>query len=242
MPEITLLVETADLRHALTAVAPFTQPKIDTLARVSVRAGEHFTTVSATNGHAAALAVVSTLHLGIDVLSDDTVAVFDLSSDDARKILQVFKGKAGKDDEPGEELRIEVDSESVTLTDASGMFEGQQLVLPRTPMIEHAPNVHNYLGQYIHRRPRSPEGAEVPLFGPNVALFVGACKVYDTQMTLELHGSSDRLAKGVTLVRIGSSFIGALTITPWDEETAETEGRRRKTWTHRISPALTAVP
>lgn len=238
MPDFSLLVETADLRDALSAVAPFVEEKIDDLSRIRVHATTGITTVSATNGSAAALAAVSTWSLDNGAGSDDNAAVFDLSATDAKKILQVFKGKPGNDDEPGEEVRIDVDAEHTTITDASGFFEGQQLVLPRLPELEHAANVHRFLGQYLHERPGSPEIPVLPLYGPNLALFVRACKVYGTEAVIELHHREER---DLVLVRCGDSFIGGLTVSRWDEEKAETNKVWRDAWNRRIKAPLEAV-
>lgn len=233
--EIILEVPTADLRRALGAVARFANPKVPDMSCVRLRATDHITYVSATNGSAAALAISSTIGMRIDLPTDDPVAEFDLSVEDVAKILKVFKGSDGDDDNPGEELRIEVDAEHVTLTDASGMFEGQQLVLPRQPHNANAPSVMRSLGALIHDRPKDPPGSEVFVFGPNLALFLAASKVYDTNLTIEHHLGGKAKDRVSLVVRVGGDFIGALTTRWEDDDEKAARQRQRNAWTKRLT-------
>jgi len=224
-----LLVETADLRSALTATHPFTEKDLPSFSCVTITPGPHVTEVTASNGSAAALAIVSTLTLDAD---DGEVAPFDLSVPDVKKILQVFQGKPGKDGEPGAELRLDVDPDHVTLTDASGFFEGPQLVLPRQPDREHRPNVTRSLGHFVHQPPSGPPGGESLLFGPNLARMVGACKVYGVDLVLEFHPT--REDRHTVIIRCGESFLGIVSPRWIDDDEKARLAEHRKAWNRRI--------
>jgi hypothetical protein len=228
-----LLVATADVSKALRAAHPFTVDKVDSLSRVRFTCTPVNTFVAATNGHAAALALVSTIAL--DVPDGPGPVEFDLTGLQARTIAGLFKRGKDDDEEMGAELRFDVDQEHVTVTDASGMIEGQQLVIPRVPMSESTPRIVTVfaaragLGHKPHRD-RPPR-----LHGANLALMVGAAKVYGAELVVE-HRAADRPdANGSLLVRVGESFLGTVTETWINEDEAAERARWAAAWQDRLT-------
>lgn len=229
-PTFSLEVETADLRRALKVIPHFTYKGIDDLERIRLTANATTTTLAATNGSAAGLGLVSTIALSADGADE---VEFDLSPADCKKILDVFPGKAGTDDEPGDELRLDVDEEHITVTDASGMFEGQQLILPRTPMRDLNTTVVKVLGRYMHNQPAGSADGLTNVFGPHLALFIRASTVYGPHLLME-HHQPGKAAAPVLLIRAGDSFIGSLVQHRFSEDEAATHAGHRKAWERRI--------
>lgn len=239
MSTISLLVETADLRRALRAVGPFVEKDAEPgspLSTIRVTSDPVVTYVAATNGAAGALALVSTSALVIDGEAIDPGAgrwsVFDLSAGDAAKILTCFPGRDGKDGEPGDELRLEVDDEHLTVVDASGLFEGQSLILGRAPAAEHPANTLRTFSWLTSSEPTPPGDATVIAYGPSLALVIGASKVYDRNIVLELHTHGDRVT---TLARIGESFLAAITEAYVDDEKSVAYREYRDAWRDRLA-------
>jgi hypothetical protein len=229
-----LLVETVDLRRALKAVAPFVDRDADLTngrARIRVTADQVITYVQATNGAVGALAIVSTLTLTVDGEVTDDPLAFDLSPADAAKILTCFPGRDGKDGEPGDEIRLDVDAEHLTITDASGLFEGQSLVLGRVPDVEHPAEIIKTFTQLVHEHPQAPHNGVLATFGPSLALLIGASKVYDKNILLEMHQRGERV---VTLARIGESFLAVVTEAYVDQDQQASYKEYRDAWTERL--------
>ena len=241
-----LLVETVDLRKALRAVAAFVDKDADKdaditngRARIRITADPVITYVQATNGVVGALAIVSTIALAEDSESMDDPIAFDISPSDAAKILTCFPGRDGKDGEPGDELRLEVDAEHLTIIDASGLFEGQSLVLGRVPDVEHPADILRTFVQLSDEPPQGPGDGVLLTYGPSLALLIGASKVYDRNILLELHQRGDRV---VTLARIGESFLAVVTEPYLEEEARGTYEDYRQAWASRLAEAVTASP
>lgn len=229
-----LLVETVDLRKALRAVTPFVDKDADLTngrARIRVTADQVITYVQATNGVVGALAIVSTIALAEDGEATDGPLSFDISPADASKILTCFPGRDGKDGEPGDELRLEVDPEHLTITDASGLFEGQSLVLGRVPDVEHPAEIIKTFTQLVHEYPQAPHDGVLTTFGPSLAVLIGASKVYDKNILLEMHQRGTRV---VTLARIGESFLAVVTEAYVDEDQQASYKEYRDAWTERL--------
>lgn len=239
MTRVSLLVETADLRRALRATSPFLDKDAEPgtpLAHIRVTADPVVTYVAATNGTAGALALVSTSTLILDgepvEPGQDRTATFDLTGKDAAKILTCFPGRDGKDGEPGDELRLDVDDEHLTVVDASGLFEGQSLILGRAPDVEHPANTLRTFRWLTTSSATAPGHATVTAYGPSLALLIAASKVYDRNVVLELHTHGDRVT---TLARIGESFLAAVTEAYVDDEKAIAYKEYRDAWATRLT-------
>lgn len=235
-PVTSLLVETADLRRALRAVGPFVDKDAapdSPFSRIRLVATPTVTYVHATSGVVAGCALVGTASLSHDgeALVGSQTAAFDLTKHDAAKILTCFPGRDGKDGEPGDELRLDIDDEHLVVVDASGLFEGQSLVLGRAPELEHPSNILRTFQHLATDPPAGPDNSLVTLLGPSVAIVLGASKVYDTQVVLEFHTRGDRI---VTLARIGESFLGVLTEAHVDEDREAAQQSYRRDWAHRL--------
>lgn len=209
-------VSTVDLRLALRAVAPHVDPDKDAtqLRRLRVEVGGENVTVSATNGYTAALGLVSLWEH-----TDGEAGSFDLSPVNAKEILAVFKGKAGSEDEPGDQLLFEVTAKQITVTDISGLFPGKALTLPREPDEDNFPDVAALIAGMLrsgHRRKTDRLVASGQLLG----LFGKAATAYGEPLVI------DPAAEGATiLVSCGESFIGLLMPLKLDEaRTAQIHG------------------
>ncbi len=238
MSTTTLLVETSDLRRALKAVAPFVEKgsDVDTSyphGRMYAVAGGTVTYLAATNGVAAALALVSTLALTIDGEVVTSPARFALGPADIVKILACFPGRDGKDGEPGDELRLDLDGEHLVVTDASGLFEGQSLVLGRLPDLEHAPDLLALFRHPAIADPVSAQPAGLATPGPSLALLVAASKVYGPTIRLEFHprAAGDKVH---TLARIGDSFLALISEAYTTEEEQADDRQVRAAWVERL--------
>lgn len=230
-----LLVETADLRRALRSAGLFVAKGSDVdvtsaLARVHVLATPSVTYVSATTGSAAGLALVSTLTLAVDGEPSTAQLAFDLSPTDVAMILTCFPGRDGKDGEPGDELQFDVHDEHLVVTDASGLFAGQSLTVGRLPNVEHPVDLLATFRWLLESEPSRRAGVvQVP--PASLALVVSASKVQGAPVFLEPH---ERSGHTTCLVRLGESFLAALTEAFVDEEQLARAESFRGSWKTRL--------
>lgn len=234
MSTAQLLVQTVDLRKALRAVSAFVGKDTDgsePWGRIRVLADEQVTYLSATTGTEAAVALVSTVALAVDDEATSEPLEFDITKADATKILTCFPGRDGKDGEPGDELRLDVDVDYLRVTDASGLFEGQTLQLGRCPDLEHPAQILRVIRSLACEEPTPPGDGVLAVAGPAFALLVAASKVYDRNVILELH---QRGPKVVTLARIGESFLASISEAYIDEDAAATYDAYRGSWHERL--------
>lgn len=217
-------IGTDDLRAALRSVIVHAGPaKLERFHRVRLDVGDQNLTVSATDGHAAALAIVSILeHL------DPELAAFDLTPGDVRKLLAIFDTGTKGDTVEGERtLRVEVTDERVILTDSSGLFEGDSLELQRAPFDSSFPDIG---GTYAQVRAGGVRGsADLRLNGLTLADFSAASKQYGAPLILEPTGHVSPL-----LLSCGESFLGMLTPIRQDEEAAAETLAWRRAWDQRL--------
>ena len=151
-----ITVETADLRRALVAVGPHASkdPDDSALYRVRLSVGTENVSVSATNRYSAGLALMSVLE------HDGELVDIDLSSQDVKEILALFKGTKGGEDEIGDTLRLLTTEQHTVVTDVSGLFPGKSLSLPKFATSDLFPSIPR-LAQKILTRPSasSPRAA-----------------------------------------------------------------------------------
>jgi len=223
-----IIVGTADLRRALQAAGPHASTDTDdtTCHRVRLAVGEHNITVSATNRYSAALALVSIEE------HDGEVIDIDLSSQDVKEILALFKStKAGTDEEIGDVLQLRTTDEHFRVTDVSGLFPGKSLSLPRLAVDGQFPDVAAIAFKALTRPPTlSLEIAErLTTAGTLLALFKSAAAAYNEPLALEMTGPGS-----VLVVSCGESFLGLLkAMKPNDDQLAEMT-RWRDAWLTRL--------
>lgn len=242
MSTFTFIAETKDLCKALAAAAPFANEKSRGFDTVRVFVDPTNIYVGATNGNAMGLALASTF--GLDGATDDGEPLesglfeVDLLPAQCRAIITLFKAGASEDDEgePGAELRIEVTDDEVTVTDASGLLEGQSLTLPRPPTADNAAAV------VVSTHGRNTTGAlPSPDFPPRyyasaLALVIKAAKVYGHDLIFEHKAPADETRSGSTLVRCGESFLAVLVDSWKTEDNLADEARWRDAWQARLGP------
>lgn len=222
-------VATHDLRSALKAVAPHADPSPDfpPLHRVHLDIGKVNVTLSATNRYTAGVAIVS-----IEDPDDEPDLTLDLSPQDVKDVLSQFRGAPGKDeDDPGELLRIEVDSKHVRFTDCSGLFDGKSLRLLRYPDEGNFPKVGKLIAGMLTRPVTGdPEQTRrLSVGGRYVKLFAAAAAAYDVPLNIEPTGANASL-----VVSCGESFIGALMPVKQDEDSTAILDRWRAAWVDRL--------
>lgn len=240
----TFTAETGDLCQALAAVEPFANSKIPSFATVRLFVDDTNIYVGATNGNAMGLALASTW--GLQAVTRDGEAertagrVFevDLLPVQCKAIVALFKAGAAedpKDGEPGAELRIDVTEDEVTVTDASGLLEGQSLTLPRPPTVDNAAAV------VVTVEARNTEGASPAVDRPpryypaSLALVLKAAKVYGDDLTFEHRAPAVEGRSGSTLVRCGESFLAVLVDAWTDEDTTDQRDRWAGAWGDRLA-------
>lgn len=219
-------VGTADLRRALKAVAPHAEPSPDVVQthRVRVTVGADHVTVSATQRYTIGHATVWTLDF------DGETGVFDLTPQDVKEILTLFHGKKDRGDEPDYTIRIRVETERVTLTDVSGLFEGKALHLPRIPTDENYPNVVKSIQESLLAGRTSTE--RLITSGKLHGLFGSASSAYEMPLVWDPAGD-----KGAMLVTCGKDFLGMLMPIRPDEQTTADIEKWHTDWLTRILEA-----
>jgi hypothetical protein len=217
-----ITVGMADLHHALTAVAPHvhTDPDITQLHRVRVASDGVNLTLTATNRYTVGHAIVS-----IDD-PDGTLEDFDLTPTDAKELLALFKTS---DDE--QSLRNNIGSDKVTFTDASGLFDGKALSLPRVGTEENYPHVPGIIASSLVR---AGAGIVSRLLtnGKYLGLFSAAVKAYDQPLAIETT-ETDTTA---LVISCGESFIGLLMPMRPEEDQDTHLDAWRAAWLRRLPP------
>ena len=206
-----LTVATHDLRAALKAVVAHADPdpKFPPLHRLRLSVDQVNVTITATNRYTAGVALVSVIDP-----DDEPEYHVDLSPTDVREVLALFRGKPGKDeDDPGELLRIEVDTTHVRFTDASGLFDGKSLRLLRYPDEGNFPNVGKLVAGLLTRPVTAKSAGRLMVGGAYVTLFRKATLAYGEPLVIEPTG-----ADAAMVVSCGESFIGALMQIKQDED------------------------
>ncbi len=220
-----ITVGTADLRNALTSVAPHadTDPKFAPLHRIHLAVDKVNVTVTATNRYTAAMALVSVQD------PDDEVWSFDLSPNDVKEILSLFRGAPFDDDEMGETLQLKVDDKHTTVTDNSGMFDGKSLRLPRYPDEADFPKVPRLVAAALSRP--ATQAQRLAADGKKLALFRSAARAYNQPLVLEPTGANTAL-----LISCGEAFIGLVMPVRQDEEDELRHQAWRQAWERRLPP------
>jgi hypothetical protein len=116
------VVGTLDMRRALQSTLPHVEPDPELIMfhRVRVGVGPVNVTLSATEGHTAAVAIVSV----VDNIDGEFGVTFDLSPLDVKEILGLFKVSKACE-EMGATLSFVIDKDHVRVTDVSKPVPGQ---------------------------------------------------------------------------------------------------------------------
>ncbi len=235
----TIQVGTLDLRNALTAVLPHAGTDADypDLSRVRLTLSAKHVFALASDRYTAALALVSTWEY-----DGPEYEIVELVPDDAGKLLRVFKAP-GKEsgDSPQYMLRIEVDSDEITVTDCSGFdFGGHQLRLPR---LDTAPTLGGAATLFARAHAGQimllDAATRMIVTGKNLARFNKAAATYDEPLMLETRSGETR-QKAAVLIRCGEDFLGLIVPRPLDEDEAREAREWVEGWTARL-PDLAAA-
>ncbi len=204
----TVTVGTNDLRHALVSVARHASaiPEITSIHRIRLEITRAWVYVIATDRFSAALARVS-------VVAPDSpnIGRIDLTPENVKEIIAVFKPGKEKDDEPEWLTQIETDDTHVVLTDVSGMIDGKSIAFVRTPVDDGFPSIDISISRALAGEPVWLENVHVD--GSRIALFESASRQYNRPLTIESRSGTSGL-----VISCGSNFLGLCMPNRTDEE------------------------
>lgn len=229
-----------DLIKAFRSLAAFTEAKVDSLSRIRFTLSGHRLFAAATNSVSAGLAHISVVDAqGPD--GHDGLVEIDILGEQAKKVVQAFKA-SGKEDEdgPGRELQVTADGEHVTFTDVSGFLDGQELTLPRPPMLESGPRLIPTFRQRLETG-HKPHKAHPPIISAGqMHLLNAAAAIYGHALILEQDASTDPDKAGRVFARIGDQFLAMTTERLLSEEERRDRDIWRKDWTAQLSTGALA--
>lgn len=216
----SMLVDLRDLRDALAAVRPHAAQAKHSAVLSSVRLTpqSHNVEVSATDRYTMALAIVSVLDY------DGAHATpIDLSASDIAKITTVFTPTRDEENL----VRITTGPETLTITDVSGLINGETLILDRPTPDEGFPELRRAFAGTL--RGQHTITGDFWLSAPLLKRFEIAQKTYGHPLIFEPSKSG-----GSLLVRVGESFLGQVVLTRPDEEAIARAKGWADDWGHRI--------
>jgi len=228
-------VATPDLRNALRAVLPLSNPLVtgdhDAEHRVRLAFVEHFLFVIASNGSGTALAKVAVKQDSrtIEFTAEDGPIIVDLTPRRARLLLQQFKAKPS-DPDVGQlmEFGIDVAEETFTVSDIGGLWsEGESNRYPIEDPSDSFPDVIRITAQALAGIGSTQVGKPLVTDGRVLRLFETASRVYDQPLQIEATGSSE--SRGFT-VSCGADFLGTLSSTHQDDDSLKKRDRHRMAW------------
>lgn len=204
----TVTVGTNDLRHALVSVSRHASaiPEITSIHRVRLEITRTHVYVVATDRFSAALARVSVI-----APAAPNAGRIDLTPENVKEIIAVFKPSKEKDDEPEWLTQIETDDTHVILTDVSGMIDGKSIAFVRTPVDDGFPSIDISISRALAGEPVWLENVHVD--GSRIALFESASRQYNKPLTIESRSGTSGL-----VISCGSSFLGLCMPNRTDEE------------------------
>lgn len=242
----TLVVGTADLRQALTAVRPHASTDSETpdLKRIRLTVGPQNLTVSATDRFTAALAIVSVWDLTWEPEDHDDAGLVELLLEDVAKLLTVFKAPAKDDGEDGPQytLRFEITADQVTVTDCSGFdIVGRRYRMPRLETADALDNVARLVEQAHSSKLVLLDGIrDMTVSGDHLARFKVAATSYNRPLSIETRGGRGASTPTI-LVRCGESFLGLMLPRVQLEEDLQRAREWAEGWTARLPEIVGAA-
>lgn len=231
----TLVVGTADLRHALTAVRVHasTDREDPQFNRVRLTFDSENVAVTASDRFTAGLALAS-IWDGAESDIPDALVV-ELAPEDVVSILRIFRAGKESGDEPDYMLRFEIDKDEITVTDVSGFgIAGHALTMPRLstePGLASVP----WLIQRQQQGAAAMLASGIAVSGEFLARFKVAGKTYAEPIALEA-----RAEGRVLLVRCGESFLGVLSPRRMDEDYLVKAKGWSESWDRRLPDIVAA--
>jgi hypothetical protein len=232
-------VATPDLRNALRAVLPLSNPLItgdhDAEHRIRFVFLEHWVFVVASNGTGTALAKVAVNQDSrtIEFTAEDGPIIVDLTPRRARLILQQFKAKPS-DPDVGQlmEFGIDVTEETLTVSDIGGLWsEGESNRYPIEEPSDSFPDVIRITAQALAGVGATQVGKALVTDGRVLRLFEPASRVYEQPLQIEATGSAE--SRGFT-VSCGPDFLGTLSSAHQDDDSLKKRNRHRMNWLELI--------
>jgi len=207
----SLTVPLLPLRQALLAVKPHAASRdLPTINAVRILPGGEHAHVVATDRYTVALAAVP-----VDDITLEELDPIDLAVDDVVKLLAVFKMPADKDQWSDAAVRITPGDHEVTITDAGGLFDGQELTLPAHGAADF-PDLPALIGGMLTtaRDCIAWPTNDRALSATALAKLAVAAKTYDQHAFVQPTSTDPKAAH---LVLVGPRFIAiAMPVTPPD--------------------------
>jgi hypothetical protein len=230
-PAVDITVGTSDFRAALIAVRPHVSTGDDspvlTRIRLNVRPDGNVY-VYATDRYTIGIGLVSVWD---DAYHDPDPQQFDLTVEDAAKILAVFK--PDKDADGDSKVGLVSDGKTLTVTDQSGLFPDaeQQLVLPLLPPSDY-PDVLRLVARIARNATTGevPESPHIQLAPVLVNRFKAAATAYGEPYVFSQSGE----ARTALMCRIGESFLGALMPQRMDDAALASFEADMRAWRQRL--------
>lgn len=228
-------VATPDLRNALRAVLPLSNPLVtgdhDAEHRIRLAFVERWLFVIASNGTGTALAKVGiqTDSRKIEFTAEDGPVVVDLTPRRCRLMLQQFKAKPS-DPDVGQlmEFGIDIEEETLTVSDIGGLWsEGESNRYPIEEPSDSFPDVIGLTARAIAGIGTTQVGKPLVTDGRVLRLFETASRVYDQPLQIEATGSAE--SRGFT-VSCGADFLGTLSSSHQDGDSLKKRDKARMAW------------
>jgi hypothetical protein len=242
----TLVVGTADLRQALTAVRVHASTDSETpdLKRIRLTVDPQNLSISATDRFTCGLAIVSIWELEWEPEDHNDPGTVELLLEDVAKLLTVFKAptKDGGEDGPQYTLRFEIGPDEVTVTDCSGFdIVGRQLRLPRLETADALDLVPQLIDRIHGSQLVLLDGVkDMTVNGEYLVRFKAAASAYDRPLSLETRGEG-RSKTPTILVRCGESFLGLLMPRTLLDEDVQRHREWATAWTVRLPQIVAAA-
>lgn len=239
-------VATPDLRNAMRAVLPLSNPLVtadhEAEHRVRLSFLERWLFVIASNGSGTALAKVAVQNDSrkIAFTAEDGPITIDLTPRRCRLMLQQFKAKPS-DPDVGQlmEFGIDIEDETLTVSDIGGLWsEGESNRYPIEDPSDSFPDVIRITAQALAGIGATQVGKPLVTDGRVLRLFETASRVYDQPLLIEATGSSE--SRGFT-VSCGADFLGTLSSSHQDDDSLKKRSRNRLAWLELIPAQKLAV-
>lgn len=229
---VTFVAPMRELRSALVAVLPHVDTDPDgppQLGQLRVTVSQDAGLVEATDRHTAGVAtfLIEEFHSDLDQHRPGIAETFRLLPEQAKHIAELFRpGRAGTE----WTLTVLVESRRLTVTDTSGLIQGEQLTTPLEPLDEKFPDV----ARIVQRRLMSAlAGDRRPAIGIGTRAmprFLAAARTYAAPLDIWPQ-------PGGALIRAGDAFVGVAAAASNGAGGADAGSMRERdiaTWIDRI--------
>jgi hypothetical protein len=212
--EVTLELSLPEFRKAVAAVTPHAEPtktgdEINHMSRVRLTAAKSELLLAAGNSITTALAAVPIEEdsRAERFAADDGVFDVDVTPGFLRGVLQAFKVAGDSADGQDQFAQLTFTTDSITITDVSGLFPGRTWTEPVLPRSTQFPGIVGILSEALAQVGTSQVAKPLITSHPALGLFRSAGEAYRRPLSFEGTGPAE--ARGF-VVLCGSQFIGSV--------------------------------